>query len=101
MAHADQAFLFFSKSELCSYETLKTKQENLNSCRKELRKLSKRNIGGHKGLSADTLEQKEALKKELKTDITKLKVVLKKAFGKAWQHTHFTDTPTTASPQHH
>ena len=73
MGKADQARSLFTKRELEDYETLKTKQENLSSCRKELRKLSRRIIGGSKGTSADTLEAKETLKKELKTDITKLK----------------------------
>ena len=94
MAKADQALSLFTKCELHCYETLKTKQENLGSCRKELRKLSRRIIGGQKGLSADTLEQKETLKKELKTDITKLKVVLKKAFGKAYYKIRKNETKT-------
>ena len=75
----------FTKCELHCYETLKTKQEDLSSCRKELRKLSRRIIGGPKGLSADTLEQKETLKKELKADITKLRTLLKPAWNRAYR----------------
>ena len=90
MAQADQALSFFTKFELYCYETLKTRQENLSSCRRELRKLSwriKRRKGGQKGLSASTLKQKETLKKEilkkeLKADITKLKLMLKPAWNR-------------------
>ena len=84
MAQADQALSFFTKFELYCYETLKTKQENLSSCRKELRKLSRRIIGGYKNLSADTLEAKETFKEDLKTDITKIAKRVKRAFGKAY-----------------
>ena len=92
MAQADQALSFFTKCELYCYETLKTKQENLSSCRKELRKLS-RNYGP-KGLSADTLEQKEILKKELKADITKLRVVLKQAWDRVYRIRKKNETKT-------
>ena len=84
MAKAGQALLLFTKRELEDYETLKTKREKLSSCCKELRKLSRRIIGGSKGTSADTLEAKEILKKVLKTDITRLKKRVKTAFGKAY-----------------
>ena len=85
MGKADQARSLFTESEVEDYETLKTKQEKLSSCCKELRKLSRRIIGGQKGLSADTLEQKETLKKELKADITELKLVLKPAWNRAYR----------------
>ena len=94
MAKAGQALSLFTKCELHCYETLKTKQENLSSCRKELRKLSRRIIGGHKGLSADTLEQKETLKKELKANITKLRVVLKPAFNRVYRMSKKNETKT-------
>ena len=102
MAQADQALSFFTKFELYCYETLKTKQENLSSCRKELRKLSwriKRRKGGQKGLSASTLKQKETLKKEilkkeLKADITKLRTLLKPAWNRAYRIRKKNETKT-------
>ena len=94
MANAGQARLLFTKRELEDYETLKTKQENLSSCRKELRKLRRRIIGGYKNLSADTLEAKETLKKGLKTDITKLKKVVKPAYSKAYKWIRKNETKT-------
>ena len=78
MAKAGPDLSLFTEFELLCYKTLKRKQAELSSCLKEQRKLSRWVIGGPAGLSADTLEQKETLKKELKTDITKLKVVLKR-----------------------
>ena len=97
MAKADQVSSLFTKRELEDYETLETKQENLSSCRKELRKLSwriSRRKGGQKGLSADTLEQKETLKKELKADITKLRVLLKSAWNRAYRIRKKNETKT-------
>ena len=94
MAKADQALSLFTKRELEDYETLKTKQEKLSSCCKELRKLSRRIIGGSKGTSADTLEAYETLKKELKTDITKLKKVVKRAYRKAYYKIRKNETKT-------
>ena len=83
MAKAGPDLSLFTEFELLCYKTLKRKQAELSSCLKELRKLSRWVIGGPAGLSADTLEQKETLQKELKTDITKLKVEGKRAFGKS------------------
>ena len=94
MAKADQALSLFTILELLCYETLKTKQENLSSCRKELRKLRRRIIGGYKNLSADTLEAKETLKKGLKTDITKVKKVVKTAYSKAYKWIRKNETKT-------
>ena len=84
MGKADQARPLFTESESEDYETLKTKREKLSSCCKELRKLRRLVIGGHKGLAADTVEAKETLKKELKTDITNLNKRVKNAFDKAY-----------------
>ena len=84
MGKADQARLLFTESESEDYEALKTKREKLSSCCKELRKLRRLVIGGHKGLAADTVEAKETLKKELKTDITNLNKRVKNAFDKAY-----------------
>ena len=102
MAQADQALSFFTKFELYCYETLKTRQENLSSCRRELRKLSwriKRRTGFQKGLSASTLKQKETLKKEilkkeLKADIIKLKLMLKPAWNRVYRIRKKNETKT-------
>ena len=97
MGKADQARLLFTESESEDYETLKTKREKLSSCCKELRKLRRLVIGGHKGLAADTVEAKETVKKELKTDITKLKKRVKTAFGKAYYKIIKNSVPTSRS----
>ena len=85
MNKADLASLFFSISELMSYGTLKAKIEKLISCQKEVKKIRRLKIGGTKGLTADTREQKQTLKKELKADITKLRTLLKPAWNRAYR----------------
>ena len=85
MNKADLASLFFSRSELMSYETLKAKIEELISCQKEVKKIRRLKIGGTKSLTADTREQKQTLKKELKADIAKLRTLLKPAWNRAYR----------------
>ena len=94
MNKADLASLFFSRSELMSYETLKAKIEKLISCQKEVKKISRLKIGGTKSLTADTREQKQTLKKELKADITKLRTLLKPAWNRVYRIRKKNETKT-------